>query len=475
MNQILTVDKNKPKLVLSFVLGYFKRNCNKQKKEIKMFKLKTLRQDHKGFGHIEAVLAILVIAAIAGIGARVMFASHAATPSSVSGTSINKPVLGIVGNGTNNGYWLYSSDGGVFAEGSAPFYGSMGGKTLSAQIVGMSATYDKKGYYLVGADGAVYAFGDAKYSGGLNGGSSYGVISHPGTVIGIAAHNGGGYWIMTSTGATYALGGAPTLGNADGSTGIVSISTSPDGNGYYAISNTGEGYNFDTDTTCEVNNGNLNTIGAVIITSPTATKSSCFTLEADGSLTSSKNNTNVVTYGSPTVPDGQASPIVGVASTSDGTGYWMVSANGSVYSFGDAAYSYTTPLKYSTAGGYTKLGTGSIFFSGYTSIPGTKYTAYACKLVDGNSVFVTGKATTPTAPASISGAPSQTSIYLNVGSTTPPYWLTYQNFNPQATSYKAQFSATPANATASVNLSFLGFPVTLPNPVSVSSLATCAQ
>jgi hypothetical protein len=63
------------------------------------------------------------------------------------------------------GYWIAAADGGVFAYGSAPFYGSLGGKTLSAPIIDIAAC--GSGYYLIGADGAVYAF-NCTYFGGTN-------------------------------------------------------------------------------------------------------------------------------------------------------------------------------------------------------------------------------------------------------------------------------------------------------------------
>jgi hypothetical protein len=36
------------------------------------------------------------------------------------------------------GYRFVASDGGIFAYGTAPFYGSMGGKPLNKPIVGMA-------------------------------------------------------------------------------------------------------------------------------------------------------------------------------------------------------------------------------------------------------------------------------------------------------------------------------------------------
>jgi hypothetical protein len=36
------------------------------------------------------------------------------------------------------GYWLVAADGGIFAFGDAPFFGSMGATPLSRPVVGMA-------------------------------------------------------------------------------------------------------------------------------------------------------------------------------------------------------------------------------------------------------------------------------------------------------------------------------------------------
>ena len=50
---------------------------------------------------------------------------------------------------TSPGYWEVASDGGIFAFGGAPFYGSMGGKPLNQPIVGIASTPTGTGYWQV--------------------------------------------------------------------------------------------------------------------------------------------------------------------------------------------------------------------------------------------------------------------------------------------------------------------------------------
>jgi hypothetical protein len=68
-------------------------------------------------------------------------------------------------NPGGDGYWVATSDGGVFTYGDARFYGSMAGKKLRAPITDIVPTPTGKGYWLVGEDGGIFSFGDAKFFG----------------------------------------------------------------------------------------------------------------------------------------------------------------------------------------------------------------------------------------------------------------------------------------------------------------------
>ncbi len=70
---------------------------------------------------------------------------------------------------TDQGYLEVGGDGGIFAFGDAPFYGSMGGQPLNAPIVGLAATPDGHGYWEVASDGGIFAFGDATFDGSVGG------------------------------------------------------------------------------------------------------------------------------------------------------------------------------------------------------------------------------------------------------------------------------------------------------------------
>ncbi|MCU1465208.1 MAG: hypothetical protein JWM72_1136 [Actinomycetia bacterium] len=130
-----------------------------------------------------------------------------------------------------SGYWLAGSDGGVFAFGTAHFYGSLAGKHLAAPITGIVPTPDDKGYWLTGRDGAVYAFGDATSMGSMAGQA----LAAP--VIGIAAtHPAGGaggtgpQGPAGTRGATGAAGARGSAG-ANGTAGTNGLPGTPGADG----------------------------------------------------------------------------------------------------------------------------------------------------------------------------------------------------------------------------------------------------
>jgi len=85
----------------------------------------------------------------------------------------NAPVVAALATQNGQGYWLVGADGGVFAFGSAKYFGSIPEligagkiKTLNRPICDIVSA-DDNGYALVAEDGGVFAFGSFPYKGAL--------------------------------------------------------------------------------------------------------------------------------------------------------------------------------------------------------------------------------------------------------------------------------------------------------------------
>ncbi len=197
-----------------------------------------------------------------------------------------------------NGYWEVAADGGVFSFGDAGFYGSAADFKDFGTTVGLVPTPDGKGYWLASATGKVFAFGDASYYGSKGGQ----MLSAP--IVGMAATSDGkGYWLVASDGGVFAFGDAVHYGSLSGAhliSPIVAIAATPDGHGYWLLSAGGGVFTF----------GDARFYGSI-------TSNSSFTASSMGYIP----------------PNG---PIVDISATPDGKGYWLLSASGNIFTFGDA-------------------------------------------------------------------------------------------------------------------------------------------
>jgi hypothetical protein len=223
----------------------------------------------------------------------------AAFHGSMGGTTLQRPVVGIVPTADRGGYWLDASDGGVFSFGDTEFYGSIPGlgfhpagsglpQSLNAPIVGMVPSHDQAGYFMVASDGGVFGFGDAKFAGscpGMGGCSGAAVAVMPDA-------SGNGYWLVTATGNIYTFGDAPYFG-APGpqASPITSAVATPDGHGYWILESDGQVFAY----------GDAASLGSLAVGST-----------------------------------GGFNPATAIFATSDGGGYWVVDALGKVFTFGDA-------------------------------------------------------------------------------------------------------------------------------------------
>ncbi|HZT64172.1 MAG TPA: hypothetical protein VFA11_00125 [Acidimicrobiales bacterium] len=128
------------------------------------------------------------------------------------------------------GYRMAGADGGVYAFGTAAFYGSTGNLHLARPVVGMASTPDGAGYWLVASDGGIFTYGDAHFYG------SAGALHLNAPIVGMAATpDGAGYWLVASDGGIFTYGDAHFYGSGGGlrlAAPVVSLTTTPDGGGY---------------------------------------------------------------------------------------------------------------------------------------------------------------------------------------------------------------------------------------------------
>ena len=214
----------------------------------------------------------------------------AATYGSLSGTALNKPVVGMASTLNGLGYWLVASDGGIFSFGDAGFFGSAGSLRLNAPVVGMAATPDGGGYWLVASDGGIFSFGDTAFFGSRGGQP----LNRP--IVGMAATpDGGGYWLVASDGGIFSYGDAAFFGSRGGqplNKPIVGMTATPDGGGYWLVASDGGIFSYG-DAAFE------GSTGGIVLNKP----------------------------------------IVGIVPTRDGGGYWLIATDGGIFTFGDALFS----------------------------------------------------------------------------------------------------------------------------------------
>ena len=232
--------------------------------------------------------------------------------------------------GTQHGYRLVASDGGVFDFGGAPFAGSMGGRHLSAPIVGMAATQNRAGYRLVATDGGVFAFGDARFMGSMGGRH----LNAP--VVGMATtHDESGYWLVAKDGGVFSFGNAHFMGSMGGrhlNAPIVGIAATPDGGGYWLVASDGGIFAFG-DAHYEGSMGGRHLNSPIVGIAPDPKSHGYWLVGADS---------GVFAFDAPFVGSlggiSLNAPVVAIAATPTGAGYWLAARDGGVFTFGDAAF-----------------------------------------------------------------------------------------------------------------------------------------
>jgi Calx-beta domain-containing protein len=228
------------------------------------------------------------------------------------------------------GYRLVASDGGIFAFGDAPFYGSTGSMKLNRPINGMAATPSGAGYWMVASDGGIFSFGDAGFFGSAGG------HNLPDPVVGMATTGtGNGYRMATSVGEVFSYGDASRLAveslNPRPTQPIVGIAGTPSGAGYWLAGRDGQVTAFG-DAPSLGSTGRLNQPVVAIAATPSG--AGYWLVASDGGIFTFGD---AAFYGS-TGALRLNKPVVGLASTSTGKGYWLVASDGGIFTFGDADF-----------------------------------------------------------------------------------------------------------------------------------------
>ena len=183
----------------------------------------------------------------------------------------------------------------VRAVGGAPSFGPATGMRLNASLVDIAATPSGRGYWTAASDGGVFSFGDAAFLGSVAG---FPLVA---PVVGIAATpSGNGYWLVASDGGVFAFGDAEFHGSVAG-----------------------------TDAATTRHRRALPRRRRA-----TATGSSAPTAASSPSVTPHSRARRR--------PSAHGAPIVGMAPTASGYGYFLLGADGGVFAFGDAHFAGST-------------------------------------------------------------------------------------------------------------------------------------
>jgi hypothetical protein len=160
--------------------------------------------------------------------------------------------------------------------------------------------------------------------------------SLPGPVVGIASTpDGNGYWTTTATGQVTGEGDAANFGSATMAlrAPIVGIAATPSGKGYWLVAADGGIFTYG-------DAGFFGSTGSMVLNQPivgiaaTPSGNGYWLVASDGGIFTFGDARFLGSTGSMVLNK----PVVGMTATSDGNGYWLVAADGGVFTFGDAAF-----------------------------------------------------------------------------------------------------------------------------------------
>jgi hypothetical protein len=200
------------------------------------------------------------------------------------------------------------------------------------------------GYRLVAADGGVFDFGGQQFYGSTGGR----ILNQP-IVSGVNTCSNAGYWFVARDGGIFSYGDAAFHGSLGATTlnsPVVAMAATPTGGGYYLAEANGK-VAAGSDATHPFGDAKLFTDGhghtdaspyhlnrPLVGMATTPTGNGYWLLAADGGIFSYGD---AAFYGS-TGNLHLVSPVIGFSPTRDGHGYWLFAADGGIFSFGDATF-----------------------------------------------------------------------------------------------------------------------------------------
>jgi hypothetical protein len=261
-----------------------------------------------------------------------------------------------------SGYDLVGSDGGVFVFPTGNplvngFFGSLPQLHIAVNnIKGITSTRNFSGYDLVGSDGGVFVFPIGQSSGFYGSLPQLGITVN--NIVGIVpTNNGTGYDLVGSDGGVFVF---PT-GQASGFFGslpqegihvnnIVGIAATLDDKGYWLLSSDGHVSAFGDAVWY---GDNWFTVGQPVGVVNLFQKLPGATFVGIASTPDSKGYWLVTSTGQVLnlgdasslgqLPAGSANNIISIVPTSDGNGYWLIGSNGAVYAYPDANFIGSLP------------------------------------------------------------------------------------------------------------------------------------
>ena len=157
-----------------------------------------------------------------------------------------------------------------------------------------------------------------------------------GPLVGIASTpDGNGYWTTTASGQVQTAGDAANFGSVTTAlrAPIVGIASTPDGNGYWLVASDGGVFTFG-DASFSGSMGGTRLNEPVVGMAPTADGLGYWLVAADGGIFTFGDASFYGSMGGTPL----VAPVVGMTASPDGGGYRMVASDGGIFGFGDAGF-----------------------------------------------------------------------------------------------------------------------------------------